>query len=115
MYKRQRQRRPLVQYSPERRRLNLELREYLYNQLYYNPVVHEPNMRAVRMLKAMFEYYQAHREGLGGFVHKRARKIGWPRAICDYLSGMTDRYVIQEYERLFGPPTPVRRLSVDKA
>src|SRR3954452_19839297 len=34
---------PLVQYSPRRRKLNLELRRYLYKNLYYNPVVHEPN------------------------------------------------------------------------
>ena len=33
---------------------------------------------------------------------KRARKTGWPRAICDYLSGMTDRFAIQEHHRLFG-------------
>src|ERR1041385_8752698 len=42
-----RQSRPLAQYSAKRRALNLELREYLYRNLYYNPVVHEPNQRAV--------------------------------------------------------------------
>jgi len=30
-------------------------------------------------------------------ARKRARRDGWPRAICDYLSGMTDRYAIQEH------------------
>ena len=43
------QTRPLVQYSPKRRELNLQLRNYLYKNLYYNPEVHEPNRRAVRM------------------------------------------------------------------
>ena len=37
--------------------------------------------------------------------------IGWHRAVCDYISGMTDRYAIQDYERLFGPPIPARRRS----
>ena len=32
----------------------------------------------------------------------RADEIGWPRAICDYLSGMTDRYAIDEHKRIFG-------------
>ncbi len=110
-----RQKKPLVRYSPERRVLNLELRQYLYENLYYNPVVHEPNLRAVRMLKAMFQYLMEHRKELGDFVRRRARRIGWHRAVCDYLSGMTDRYVMQEYERLFGPPQPVARSRKAKA
>lgn len=110
-----RQKKPLVRYSPERRALNLELRHYLYENLYYNPVVHEPNMRAVHMLKAMFQYYMEHRKELGDFVRRRARRIGWHRAVCDYLAGMTDRYVLQEYERIFGPPHPVARSRKRKA
>jgi dGTPase len=31
----------------------------------------------------------------------RAERIGWPRAICDYLSGMTDRYALEDHKRLF--------------
>lgn len=104
-----RQPRPLVRYSAERRTRNLELRRYLYEHLYYNPVVHEPNMRAVRMLRSIFQHLLAHPKELSPFVRKRARRIGWPRAVCDYLAGMTDRYVLQEYERLFGPPVPVPR------
>ncbi len=93
---------PLVRYSARRREMNLELREYLYKNLYYNPVVHEPNMRAVRMLEELFNYYVKHPKLIGERFIKRARKDGWHRAICDYLSGMTDRYAIQEHHRLFG-------------
>ena len=38
--------RVLIQYSPERRKLNIELRKYLYKNLYFNPVVNEPHLRA---------------------------------------------------------------------
>ena len=93
---------PLVKYSDRRRKMNLELRKYLYQNLYYNPVVHEPNLRAVRMLEELFNYYTKHPNEIGERSQKRARKEGWPRAICDYLSGMTDRYAIQEHHRLFG-------------
>ena len=34
-----------------RRTANLELREYLYENLYYNPVVHKPNLRAIKLLE----------------------------------------------------------------
>jgi dGTPase len=97
-----RQAKPLVQYSARRRELNLELRNYLYENLYYNPVVHEPNQRAVRMMEQLFHHYLEHPEEIGGKSRKRAQKAGWPRAVCDYLSGMTDRYVMREHNRLFG-------------
>jgi dGTPase len=94
--------RSLVQHSPERRKLNLELRAFLYKNLYYNPVVHEPNVRAVRMLEELFQFYRKHPKEIGEQARKRARKVGRARAICDYLAGMTDRYVILEHQRLFG-------------
>ena len=92
----------LVQYSPARRQLNLELRDYLYKNLYFNPLVHEPNSRAVRLLEDLFEYYLEHPESVGGQAQKRASKAGRHRAICDYIAGMTDRYTVLEHQRLLG-------------
>lgn len=94
--------RSLVRYSPERRRQNLELRDYLYQNLYFNPVVHQPNVRAVRMLEQLFNYFIENSAEIGALSRKRIRKAGLHRAVCDYLSGMTDRYAIQEYQRIFG-------------
>jgi len=96
-----RQPRPLVRYSPQRRSLNAELSRYLYRNLYSNPAVAEPNQRAGGMLEDLFQYFMAHPGEIGESSRKRARKYGWPRAICDYLSGMTDRYTILEHQRLF--------------
>jgi dGTPase len=94
--------RPLVQHSRKRRGLNSELRVYLYKNLYFNPAVKEPNRRAGEMLAELFRYFVEHPEKIGAASRKRARKAGWPRAICDYISGMTDRYTIVEHQRLFG-------------
>jgi dGTPase len=98
------QARPLVRYSAERRKLNQALRKYLYANLYYNPKVHGPNARAVRMLEDLFQFYLEHHDEIGDQSRKRARQIGWHRAICDYISGMTDRFALQEHERIFGAP-----------
>jgi dGTPase len=94
--------RPLVQHSQERSKLNLELRHYLYKNLYYNPVVHRPNLRAVKLLGQLFKYFLAHPKAVGESSRKRIKKFGLHRAVCDYLAGMTDRYVMQESERIFG-------------
>jgi dGTPase len=93
---------PLVQYSPERRVENLELRKYLYKNLYYHPVVAEPNNRAIRMLAEVFNTYIAHPNELGEAARKRVKADGLHRAACDYIASMTDRYLIQEHHRLFG-------------
>jgi len=93
---------PLVQHSAERSKLNLELRRYLYKNLYYNPVVHQPNLRAVKLLGQLFKYFLAHPQEIGESSRKRIKKFGRHRAVCDYLAGMTDRYAMQEFDRILG-------------
>ena len=92
----------LVQYSTERGKLNRELRDFLYKNLYYNSVVNEPHIRARQVLEELFSFFMRHHEKLGRQARKRGRRDGWPRAICDYLAGMTDRYAMLEHERMLG-------------
>ena len=94
--------RALIRHSPHRRELNLELRDYLYKNLYFNPVVHQPNLRAVKMLEELFGYFLKHPGEIGEGAQRRVKKSGLHRAVCDYLAGMTDRYVLLEHQRIFG-------------
>jgi dGTPase len=94
--------RPLVRHSPTRQALNLELRTFLYKNLYYNPAVSGPHRHTRRILTELFHCYLHHHQQIGSLARKRARRDGWPRAICDYLAGMTDPYAILEHQRLFG-------------
>jgi dGTPase len=93
---------PLIRYSGERRKLNLELRKYLYKNLYFNPVVNDPHIRAKQLLRDLFHYYIAHPKEIGDQARSRIRKEGRYRAVCDYIAGMTDRYLMAEHARLFG-------------
>jgi dGTPase len=95
--------RRLIQYSPKRRELNRELRRYLYKNLYYNPVVHEPHVRARRFLRELFNHYLKHSREIGEHASRRVRRAGVHRAVCDYIAGMTDRYLLLEHARVFGP------------
>ena len=90
---------PLIRYSVARRKLNLELRKYLYRNLYYSDAVHEPHVRATKMLEELFHHVLKHPESCDGEVQNWARKSGWPRAVCDYLAGMTDRFAMAEHLR----------------
>ena len=53
-------------------------------------------------MEQLFQYYLKHPSEVGTQSRKRIKKIGLHRAVCDYIAGMTDRYVIQEHNRLFG-------------
>lgn len=93
---------PLIRYSPERRKLNIELRKYLYKNFYYHPEVHSPNVRAIKLMEELFQYYLENPKQLGEVARKKIRKLGLHRTVCDYIAGMTDLYVMKEHERLLG-------------
>lgn len=97
-----RQKRPLIQYSRDLLVQNRKLRQFLYKNLYYHPRVAGANMRACEMLKAVFSAYVKEPQLLGKAALKRIPEEGLERTVCDYLSGMTDRYLMEDYERLFG-------------
>lgn len=90
----------LVAYSPARHEANLQLRAYLYKNLYFSEVVSEPHKRATRLLGELFRHYQAHPGDLGQFAESMIAEHGLERSICDHLACMSDHTVIREHERL---------------
>lgn len=97
-----RQPHPLIRYSDTLLTANRKLRRFLYQNLYYHPEVAGANNRACGMLRDVFNAYLAAPERLGEATARRIEAEGLYRAVCDYLSGMTDRYLIEEHRRLFG-------------
>jgi deoxyguanosinetriphosphate triphosphohydrolase, putative len=96
-----RQKKRLIQFSPETRRHNAALRKFLYRNLYYNPVVAEANQRACTLLEDLFERLVEKPSLLGRKAARRIPKEGLHRTVTDYLSGMTDRYCIDQHRTLF--------------
>jgi dGTPase len=90
----------LVRYSDERAKANRALRKFLYANVYYHPRVAEENRRACEMLRKVFESYVADPGELGEGATRRIEKEGLHRTVCDYVAGMTDRYLMDEYRRL---------------
>ncbi len=101
-----RHRRALICYSPGLRAANRALRKFLYASLYYHPRVAGMNRRAVRMLRGVFNAYLRDPSLLGRNTTRRMRREGIERSVCDYLSGMTDGYLQDEYARVCGPAAP---------
>ena len=97
-----RQPRPLIAYSDELRGASQEMRRFLFQNLYYHPKVVEPYRRACARLEEVFGAYLCNPERLGHATAARVEADGLHRTVCDYLSGMTDRYLLEEHTRLFG-------------
>ena len=91
---------PLIRYSPERREKNLKLRKYLYKNLYYNPAVAVPNQRAAHQLREVFDRYWLMPHEMDPISFARVDAIGIDRAVCDCVASMTDRFCVQEYQRM---------------
>ncbi|MGZ4982791.1 MAG: deoxyguanosinetriphosphate triphosphohydrolase, partial [Chthoniobacterales bacterium] len=95
-----RQESKLIRYSDERGRANNELRRFLYKNVYYHPRVAEVNERACEMLRAVFEAYVESPDLLGDAATRRIESEGLQRTVCDYIAGMTDRYLMEEHARI---------------
>ena len=95
----------LVEYSPEIAACNAELKSFLYDRLYTHHRVTRMTQKADRIMTALFEVYVAEPRQLPPHVTRRARDDGepMPRVIADYVAGMTDRFALEEYKKLFDP------------
>ena len=89
----------VVGYGPEMREVMRDLRKFLFENMYWSPMVDNANKEATAMMRKLFLHYVAHPEVMGGKAQSRIQKDGVWRAACDYLSGMTDRYALDEYHR----------------
>jgi len=91
---------PLIRYSDALFQANRALRKFLYQNVYYHPRVADVNRRACDMLRKVFEAYVVDPARLGEGATKRIDTEGLHRTICDYIAGMTDRYLMEEHERI---------------
>ncbi len=95
-----RQPEPLIRYSDDLFQANRALRKFLYQNVYYHPRVADVNRRACEMLRKIFEAYLINPDRLGEVATKRIEAEGLQRTVCDYIAGMTDRYLMEEYTRI---------------
>ena len=88
--------------APVEKALN-ELREFLFERVYRNPVAKGEEAKAKDMLKRMYEYYYNHPEALPEDFQPQMSIEGMGRTVCDYIAGMTDNYAVSKFTELFIP------------
>lgn len=93
----------VVGYSPEMGRMVRQLKDYLYENMYRHYRLVRMQVKAERFVAALFEAYVAEPGMLPMKTQQQLENLPVERVVCDYIAGMTDRYALEEWEKLFDP------------
>lgn len=91
---------PLIAFSPAIEQQQQELKRFLRINLYRHYRVNRMTSKAKRIINDLFTTFHTD-PGLLPDDYQRPAGANQPRAIADYIAGMTDRYAIREHQRLF--------------
>lgn len=92
-----------ISMTPEVDEVMKKLRTFLFDTVYYNPKAKSEEIKAMSMLRELFGYYEKYPQKMPEFYYSNMQNEGVKRCVCDYLSGMTDRYAIEQYKDIFIP------------
>ena len=99
---------PLVGYSNEMQAMNIELKQFLRNNLYRHHRVHDMSTKAKNTIQTLFDALINNPKFLPSEQQQNVRELeesdgdmGRARCIADYIAGMTDRFAISEHKRIF--------------
>ncbi len=81
----------------------LDLRSFMFERVYRNPIAKGEESKAKEMLQMLFEYYVNHPEALPEDFQPQLSFDGMERTVCDYIAGMTDNYAVDKYTEIFIP------------
>jgi dGTPase len=82
---------------------NMELKRFLFEHLYRHYKVDKMRVKAEIFITRLFETYLKYPNLLPPRHRRRSERFGLERTTCDYIAGMTDRFALDEYKRLFEP------------
>ncbi len=92
-----------IKMDPEVQQAQDILHKFMFENVYYNPVAKSEEVKAKMLIEKLYIYYLKNPEKMPEEYRKIIDHVGKERAVCDYISGMTDIYAINTYNELFIP------------
>jgi len=80
-----------------------DLRAFMFENVYRNPIAKGEESKAKDMLMRLYEYYYTHPEAIPEDFQPQMSFEGMERTICDYIAGMTDHYAVDKFTEIFIP------------
>lgn len=97
----------LAAFSREVEAERKQIKDFLYDNLYYSPSLAGEKDDAERIVSELFAFWMKTPSALPPFYQEKAEKESLPRVVCDYIAGMTDGYLRRTYRQTIGPePAP---------
>ncbi len=93
----------VVGFSEDMHRRNRELKDFLFHNLYNHYRVVRMAVKAERILESLFNAYTNEPSTLPNHFQDELEQKGLEETVCYYIAGMTDRFAIDEYQKLFDP------------
>jgi len=96
---------PQILMSAEIEQAMMELRVFMFQYVYTNPLAKSEEVKAKEMVKELYRYYLEHVNELpdefAHLIHKKGQDE--KRVVCDYIAGMSDQYSVTKFQQIFVP------------
>ena len=92
-----------IDFAPQIRKAHDDLKAFMFRKVYTNPAAKQEEEKAVQLISKLYEYFIANIDKLPEEYRVIAKKTDPDRAVCDYISGMSDSYAVDLYTELFVP------------
>jgi dGTPase len=94
--------RRLASLSPQVEDERRQAKEFLFSHLYFSSALDPEKNDAERIIAALFAFWMKEPEHLPSAYQEKARQEPLPRVVCDYIAGMTDSFIYEQYEKFRG-------------
>jgi dGTPase len=89
----------LAAFSPKVEAERKQSKDFLYENLYFSPALAGEKDAAEQVVSELFTFWMNHPESLPPNYQQKAKEDSLPRVICDYIAGMTDHFILEQYEK----------------
>jgi dGTPase len=92
--------------SPRLARENQRLKDFLHRNLYSHAAVRAERKKIIKCLERLFDYFIERPRQLPASYFEKTRQEPAHRVVCDYIAGMTDNYLLEQYQKFVGDQAP---------
>ncbi len=92
-----------IVFSPRIQQPFDELHVFMFDKVYTNPVCKGEETKAIDLILRLYDYFSNNPERIPKAYHYIIEDEGVARAVCDYIAGMSDRYLLAVYKNIFIP------------
>jgi len=97
----------VVGFSHDMQARNRSHKDFLYQRMYRHHRVLRMQVKAERLLQQLFQAYAREPRQMPESTQTRIERVELHRVVCDYIAGMTDRFALDEHQKLFDPAVHV--------